>query len=168
MKKLFLLILFIGALACSRPQSDGIIRSFPLDDLTGVIASTNVTIDKEMSSDGGGSLRIDAPAEITVPLFEISDIDIDNARIFYRAKVKTENVFGQVYLEMLCHFPEKGEFFSRGQGTLMSGSTDWTSQETPFILQKGEKPDLIKLNLVINGSGTVWIDDIKLARGPLR
>jgi len=35
-------------------------------------------------------------------------------------------------------------------------------------LKKGQKPELVKLNLVITGKGTVWIDDIKLIRGPLR
>lgn len=37
----------------------------------------------------------------------------------------------------------------------------------PFFLQKGENPDNVKLNLVIEGKGTVWIDDIHLYKGPL-
>lgn len=44
----------------------------------------------------------------------------------------------------------------------------WTTVETPFFLQKGQNPDNIKLNLVVNGKGTVWIDDIKLIKGPLQ
>ena len=38
---------------------------------------------------------------------------------------------------------------------------------TPFFLQAGQKPDLIRLNLVIQGKGRVWIDDVHLMRGPL-
>jgi hypothetical protein len=50
----------------------------------------------------------------------------------------------------------------------MSGTNGWTSVETPFFLKKGEKPDNVKLNVVVDGTGTVWIDDIKLMKGPLQ
>jgi len=96
------------------------------------------------------------------------DIDVENARLIYKAQVRTENVEGQVYLEMWCCFPGKGEFFSRGLMTPLTGTTDWTTQETPFFLKKGQNPDNVKLNLVINGKGTVWIDDIRLLTGPLK
>jgi hypothetical protein len=153
---------------CSRPSNKvAVLRQFPLDDLQGLIAQSDVQIDRQVSSDGKGSLRIDAAAPITVPLFEVHDLKVDNARLIYHARLRAEKVFGQAYLEMLCHFPGKGEFFSRGQATLLSGTTDWTTQETPFFLQKGEVPDYVKLNLVINGRGTAWIDDIRLLKGPL-
>jgi hypothetical protein len=102
-----------------------------------------------------------------VRLFEIDDIHVENATLIYRAKLKTENVDGKVYLEMWCRFPGKGEFFSRGLATPLTGTTDWTTEETPFILKKGEKPDYVKLNLVIDGTGTVWIDAISLLRAPI-
>jgi hypothetical protein len=153
--------------SCAKHNQVGIIRQFPLDDMTGVIYQSNAQIDKTVSADGRGSLKIETTEPITVPIFEINDLKIDNAKIFYQAKVRTKDVIGQVYLEMLCHFPNKGEFFSRGQETLLTGTTEWTSQEIPFVLQKGEIPDIIKLNLVINGHGTVWVDDIALSRGPL-
>lgn len=80
----------------------------------------------------------------------------------------TENVEGQVFLEMWCHFPGKGEFFSRGLQNTLSGTTGWTTVETVFFLKKGENPDNVKLNLVIDGRGTIWIDDIHLLEGPLQ
>jgi hypothetical protein len=145
---------------CSKRTSE--LKYFPLDSLDGVIAQSGVTLDQQVSADGHGSLRIETAETVTVPIFEVSDINIDNARLLYQAKVKTEGVIGQVYLEMLCHFPERGEFFSRGQATLLTGSNNWTFQETPFLFQRGETPDIIKLNIVINGHGVVWIDDIRL------
>jgi len=69
---------------------------------------------------------------------------------------------------MWCHFPGKGEFFSRALQSPLSGSNEWTSQETPFFLKKGENPDNIKINVVVNGKGTVWIDDIHLVKAPLK
>jgi hypothetical protein len=58
-----------------------------------------------------------------------------------------------------------GEFFSRGLQTPLTGTTDWTTEETLLFLEKGENPDNVKLNLVINGKGTAWIDDIRLLKG---
>jgi hypothetical protein len=51
--------------------------------------------------------------------------------------------------------------------TPLSDTTDWTTQQTPFFLQKGDNPDNVKLNLVINGKGMAWIDDIQVMQGPL-
>ena len=44
-------------------------------------------------------------------------------------------------------------------------STEWTSQEIPFFLKKGENPDDIRLNLLIKGKGTVRMDDIRFLKG---
>jgi hypothetical protein len=87
--------------------------------------------------------------------------------VTYRAKLKTENLTEQAYLEMWCRLPGKGEFFSRGLAHTVTGSNDWASYETPFLLKKGEKPDLIKLNLVVKGAGKVWVKDVELLKGPL-
>ena len=144
------------------------IKQYPINSLEGIITKSGVEFDKTVSSDGKGSLKVTVKEPTTVRLFETGGIDIENARLIYQARVKTEKVEGQVYLEMWCHFPGKGEFFSRGLQTPLTGTTDWTTEETPFFLRKGEKPDNVKLNLVINGKGTAWIDDIRLLKGPLQ
>ncbi len=68
---------------------------------------------------------------------------------------------------MWCVFKDKGEYFSRALHDPFTGTTDWKLQQTPFFLEKGQNPDNIKLNLVINGQGTVWIDNIKLLKAPV-
>jgi hypothetical protein len=156
-------------LGCAQKQLPSAVelKKFPVDSMEGVLTQTGVEVDNKITSDGNGALRITADGPATVRLFEVHDLDVENARLIYQAKVRTEGVEGQVYLEMWCNFPGKGEFFSRGLQTPLSGSTGWTTEETPFILQKGEKPDYVKLNLVINGKGTAWIDDIRLLKGTL-
>jgi hypothetical protein len=166
--RMYLIMVFI-LVGCSQPpQQVSELKRFPLDTLEGVITQSGLQIDKEVSTDGNGSLKIVVPEPTVVRLFELGDIDVENARLIYQAKVKTEGVEGQVYLEMWCRFPGKGEFFSRGLQTPLTGTTNWTSEETPFFLKKGENPDNVKLNLVINGKGTAWIDDIRLLKGPLQ
>ncbi|MGZ3590471.1 MAG: hypothetical protein ACXU99_07410 [Thermodesulfobacteriota bacterium] len=155
--------------SCSKPSQEVVeLKRFPIDGIEGIITQSGVQFDKEVSSDGNGSLKITATEPTVVRLFELGDIDVENARLIYQAKVRTEGVEGQVYLEMWCHFPGKGEYFSRGLQTPLTGTTNWTTEETPFFLKKGEDPDNVKLNLVVNGKGTAWIDDIRVLKGPLQ
>ena len=146
------------------------LKSFPLDSMEGLIAQSGVTIDKQISSDGNGSLRIEVTETTTIRLFETGDIDIEDARLIYQARLRTQNLQGKAYLEMWCQFPGGGEYFSKGLHAALIGSTgtNWTIEEIPFILKKGQNPDNVKLNLVIEGTGTVWIDDIRLLKGPLK
>ncbi|KPJ61308.1 MAG: hypothetical protein AMJ46_02765 [Latescibacteria bacterium DG_63] len=159
-------------LGCSK-SSDKLVdlRHYPIDSMEGIITRSSVEIDEEISSDDAASLRVTV-AELSeeptvIRLFETGDIDVENATLVYQAKVRTEDVQGQVFLEMWCHFPGRGEFFSRGLMSALTGSCDWTTQETPFFLKEGENPDNVKLNLVIVGKGTAWIDDVRLSKGPL-
>jgi len=164
---LMIAFLFVG---CGKKASKEIaeIQHFPVDNTEEIITQSGVQIDKQISADGNGSLRITATEPTVVRLFEVGDIDVENARLIYQAKVRTEGVEGQVFLEMWCHFPGKGEFFSRGLQTPLTGTIDWTTEEIFFLLRKGENPDNVKLNLVIDGKGTAWIDDIRLLKGPLQ
>ena len=160
--------ILLAIMGCSQPKIEVTeLQHFPLDSPEGLITGSGVVIDKEISSDGNGSLKVTAAAPVVVRLFETGDIDIENGRLMYRAKLRTEKLEGQAYLEMWCNFQGKGEFFSRGLERPLTGTTDWTTEETPFFLQKGENPSFVKLNLVINGKGTVWIDDIRLLKGQL-
>ncbi len=143
------------------------IARFPVDSLDNIVAQSDVDMDEEITSDGNGAVRISTQAPITLHLYETGDLDVEEARLIYRAKLRTRDVEGKAYLEMLCCFNDKGEFFSRALRSPLSGTTEWTVQETPFFLKAGENPDNIKLNMVIDGKGTVWVDDIHLLRGAL-
>jgi len=162
-------VVTIFLFACSpKPVEVEEIKHYSMDTLDGIIAGTDVQIDNKVTIDQNGSLRITASKPTTVRLFETGDIDIENARLIYKAKLRTAGVEGRVYLEMWCHFPGKGVYFSRAIDASLSGSNEWASQETPFFLKKDQNPDNVKLNLVVDGKGTVWIDDIRLLKDPLR
>ena len=165
------LLLFLATVACGQGQGTQApveLKHFPLDSMEGVRAASGVSFDPAVTSDGQGSLQIEAAEPTTVPLFEVSDISIDNAALIYQANLQTEGLQGQTYLEMWVRFPEKGEYFSRGLDRPLSGTTSWATVATPFFLEEGQSPDLIRLNLVVNGKGKVWIDNIRLLRQPLR
>jgi len=143
------------------------LKHYALDNVAGVLARSMVELDDMVTYDGGGSFKIRTDDSIVITLFETGDIDIEKARLIYQAMVRTENLDGKVYLEMWCCFDNKGEYFSRDLKTPLSGTVEWASEETPFFLQKGQNPDNVKLNLVITGPGTIWIDDIRLLKAPL-
>jgi len=161
----FVCLFMILVAACSTKSVETTeIKHYPIDSLEGIITKSGVQMDEKITSDGNGSLRITTSTPTTVRLYETGNIDIENARLIYQAKLRTKDVEGQVYIEMWCHFPGKGESFSRALQSPLSGSNEWTSQETPFFLKKSENPDNVKINLVVNGKGTVWIDDIRLIK----
>ena len=68
---------------------------------------------------------------------------------------------------MWCRLPGRGEFFSKGAQQAVSGTANWARYEIPFYLKRGQKPDLIKLNLAVAGPGTVWLRNIELLKTPL-
>jgi tRNA A-37 threonylcarbamoyl transferase component Bud32 len=100
------------------------------------------------------------------PLFEIGRAQVDQCILSFQASMKTEGVAERAYLEMMCRLPE-GEASSKGFHHAVQGTNGWANYSTPFFLQAGQRPELIRLNLVIEGKGTVWIRDIEVFAMPL-
>jgi hypothetical protein len=111
---------------------------------------------------------VEAADNRTIRLFEVADLELEQCLLTYRAKMKAEGLSGRAFLEMWCCLPGRGDFFSKGLAQALTGTIDWSSYDIPFYLKKGQKPDLVKLNLVVEGRGKVWIKDIELLRTPLR
>ena len=174
MRQVFFIITLIVMLqyilsGCTEEEGKRIqqLKFYPADDLTGIINLSRVTLDTVIFSEGTGSIKVVADQPMVVKLYEFEDLEVENCRIIYQAKLKTAGLLGDAYLEMWCHFPGKGDFFSRTLHSKLSGDNDWSSHEAPFMLQKGERPDHVTLNLAVNGTGTVWIDNIRLIKVPL-
>jgi len=168
---IILIALGVFGIACTSPEpaakEEKILAAFPLDSFEGIVDVTALQIDPGVFAEGEGSARIESGGTATVRLFEIDDPDVEYARLVYRARLKTANVAGKAYLEMWCSFPGKGENFSRSLQAPLSGTADWTEVETPFFLKKGENPDRVRLNVVLEGGGTLWVDDIRLVAAEL-
>jgi len=168
--RVILFLLVISVVGCTQSQVSAPsveIKRMKLNSASDVLAKTGVAFDPQTSSVGKGSLRIDAVEPMVVPLFEVNDVSIENASLIYQASLQSENLDGKAFLEMWVRIPGKGEFFSRGLDRPITGTMSWMMVATPFFLQAGQKPDLIRLNLVVQGKGRVWIDDIRLLRAPL-
>jgi tRNA A-37 threonylcarbamoyl transferase component Bud32 len=121
------------------------------------------TISKDLVVEDGGWFANCAEPR-TIQLFELPNPGVEDCKIIYRAQLKTEKLKGRAYLEMWCRLPGSGESFSKGLDHVATGSTDWASYETPFFLKKGEKPDLLRLNLVVEGTGRVGIRNVEVCK----
>ncbi len=68
------------------------LKRFPLDSLDGIKPQSAIQIDKRISSDGNGPLRITITETKTVNLFKIGNIDVENPQSIDRAQVRTEKI----------------------------------------------------------------------------
>jgi hypothetical protein len=103
-----------------------------------------------------------------VRLYEVQNPGTESGLLLYRARLRAEGLQGRASLEMWCRFPGRVEFFSKGapMGQSVEGSTDWTDLEIPFLVRKGEIPDLVRLNVVVEGAGKVRLRDVELLYAP--
>jgi predicted Ser/Thr protein kinase len=125
-------------------------------------SSADKPLSASLALNADGAWQVSCSSTQVFRIFEFPDPGVDDCTVLYQAKLKTEDLAGRAYLEMWCRFPGLGEAFSRGLDNTVSASTDWVNCQTPFFLKKGEKPDLIRVNLVVEGKGKVFIKDIRL------
>jgi hypothetical protein len=147
---------FSGPKPAGPPQ---VLRAFAPDQPT--ITQSGIRVEN-------GAWHIDASAEEqTIRLFEVENPAVEQCLLTYRAELKAEDLQGRAFLEMWCRMPGRGEFFSKGYKQAVSGTVEWARYEIPFYLKGDQKPDLIKLNVVVEGPGTVWLRNLELLKTPL-
>lgn len=171
---LILAVLTLVSGCYGSPEGGTVNLRFPVSDIDQLSTRTGVEIDREISSDGNGSLMLQTELLETVELFEIENPGLNNTRVVYRAMIRTEGLTGDgdmrgiAYLEMKALFPGGEELVSHGPRIPPTGTTDWTPVETVLYVDKGVNPEKVLLSLVVDGKGKVWIDDVALDSRPLR
>jgi hypothetical protein len=159
------LLLLVSWVLCFSGASAEVIKELALDDTDSL--GTVIDNDDSVKTEGSHSMRIRTLWPTTICLGEVTGLDIDESTLIYQAKVRSELVEGVAYLEMWCHV-DGGKYFSRGKNAVVRGSRPWHTLETPFFLQQGQKVEKVTLNVVIEGTGTIWLDAVTLIRQPLQ
>ncbi len=149
--------------AASGTASAQYLTRIPLDNHATL--GTTVATDTSVRTEGGASIRVRTrwPTVINIGQETRIPIPIDGGLLIFKAKLRAAALDGTAYLEIWCHFADGSRYFSRGLDSTVSGSVDWTQVRTVFHLQPGQRPSAVTLNLVVNGTGTVWIDEARLA-----
>jgi hypothetical protein len=161
MKRTLMIFAVLALVANSTHAED--LKKLNLDDASAI--GTTIQTDTQVKAEGKSSIKITTRWPTTICLGEVAGPDVAGARLVYKARVKSD-LDGTAFLEMWAHVGG-GQYFSRGLNDVVKQKTDWKIIQTPFVFQKGQKPGKVTLNVVINGKGTVWIDDIVLSKEPL-
>jgi hypothetical protein len=156
-------IFLVMALVASSGYAEEL-KKLGLDDASAI--GTTIQSDSQVKAEGKGSIKITTQWPTTICLGEVTGLNVENAKLVYAAKVKSD-LQGSAFLEIWAHVGG-GQYFSRGMNDPVSQKSDWKTIQTPFMFQKGQKPDKLTLNLIINGKGTVWVDDVVLSKEPLK
>jgi hypothetical protein len=158
-----LMIFAVLVLMAGLTQAEDL-KKLSLDDSSAI--GTRIQTDTQVKAEGKGSIKITTQWPTTICLGEVTGLNIEGAKLVYKARVKSD-LDGMAFLELWAHVGG-GQYFSKGMNDVVSQKTDWKTIQTPFLFQKGQKPDKVTLNVVINGKGTLWIDDVVLSKEPLK
>ncbi len=125
----------------------------------------SVRLETGAGASGGTAIRVTSNVTgiVSVPLVEVPLEEVDDATLWYAAKLRGEGLGAPAYLELWCEFPERGRFFSRALDQSVTGDTDWRTAATPFLLKKGQFASAAYLGVRLEGNGTVWLDDLRLS-----
>jgi hypothetical protein len=102
------------------------------------------------------------------PLATIDAPAIAAAGYALEGEVRYAGVSGQAYLEMWSIFPDGSRYFSRtldvaGLLAALEGDSEWRPFQLPFLLEGAPGgPSSLEVNVVLPGSGTVWVGPIRL------
>jgi hypothetical protein len=144
------------------------LRRFSANNLDGVLEPSGIAIDREISSDGQGSLRITASGGIqTIRLFEITGLRLQNEQIVFRAQLRAQGK-GKLYSKMMVYQSMAKTYYGRSPGEAFQQQAKWHPIEARHFLTGTDLPDRLELQLIVEeGAGTIWIDDLRLLSGPL-
>ncbi|MEW6143970.1 MAG: hypothetical protein AB1598_03020 [Thermodesulfobacteriota bacterium] len=165
---------FAAASCYDSAEKEMNVKKFPVSDAGEFSALSNAVIDRSVTSDGNGSLLVDAGSPVEVALYTLDGSGLEHARAAYKAMLRTEGLTGEgesrgiAYLEMKLRYPGGEDIVSRGPAVPPTGTTGWTPAETVIYSDKGDAPESVTLSLVVDGRGKVWIDDVMLVSQPLR
>ncbi|MBU1109772.1 MAG: hypothetical protein KKB51_24030 [Candidatus Riflebacteria bacterium] len=161
MKRILMIVAMLALVSSLTHAED--LKTLNLDDASTI--GMTIQADTQVKAEGKSSIKITTLWSTTICLGEITGLDVEDAILVYKAKVKSD-LEGTAFLEMWSHVGGR-QYFSRGMNDVIEQKTDWKIIQTPSVFQKGQKPDKVTLNVVINGKGTLWIDDIVLSKEPL-
>jgi hypothetical protein len=153
------------SVACSGPTaSPRVLYSDHLESLDAILTRSGVTLDRAISGDGRGVIRLDSTGPMIVRIAEVRPENAEGVVLTYRGHLRAARLRGRAYLEMSYSVPGRKDLVVNAQEAAVSGTTDWVSQQTRLLLEKGQRVNAVKLNVVVEGTGTVWIGPVLLGQ----
>ena len=160
-------VLLLGSAAS---LADNEIIEFPINSSQDIVSSGSVRIDPESEN----ALLVNSDGKREIELFDIEGSGLGDKKLTYSAVMRTKDLTatddtsGIAYLELTVLFPDGEELVARGPRVPLSGTTKWRSAETALYVDKGGDPQNVSLDLIVDGAGKVWVQDVRLSTRPLR
>ena len=137
--------------------------------------SYDCSLDPEVGHDGLGSAKIEKSDDGEVSWFTegvwgfpYSFDEVLGKTYRFSGYVKTENVVGEAYIANKQYQHASPEDYTLYKSEAVTGTNDWTYVSFTFVAQERSFADgsrqrcIDHFYLTLNGSGTVWFDDVKL------
>lgn len=160
-------ILILGSVISLADQE---IVELPINSAQDIVSSGSVRIDPESEN----ALLVNSDGKKEIELFDIEGTGLGDKKLTYSAVMRTKDLMstddtrGIAYLELTVLFPDGEELVARGPRVPLSGTTEWRSAETVLYVDKGGDPQNVSLDLIVDGAGKVWLQDLRLSTRPLR
>ncbi len=160
-------ILILGSVISLADQE---IVELPINSAQDIVSSGSVRIDPESEN----ALLVNSDGKKEIELFDIEGTGLGDKKLTYSAVMRTKDLTstddtrGIAYLELTVLFPDGEELVARGPRVPLSGTTEWRSAETVLYVDKGGDPQNVSLDLIVDGAGKVWLQDVRLSTRPLR
>lgn len=155
--------LLASALVAAPLAAADILGSFSCDDIAQV--KTLISVDKQTTADGNGSIKVEAAQSALVTIADQKNLSVpkDNT-LWCTLKVKCAGVKQRAYLEMWSEVAEGRRAFSKGLDQVLIGDSDWREIRLPMMVNADFTVSRALVNVVIEGPGTVWVDEIKFSK----
>ncbi|MEZ0276387.1 MAG: serine/threonine-protein kinase, partial [Roseimicrobium sp.] len=124
---------------------------------------TKISTDSGITKDGHGSLKIEAPQGATLTIAEQDGLETPpGGTIWCRAHLRCEGISGRAFLMVHLETASGALLYSKGEPQSVSGTEDWREVLIPIRLDAQSSIKKVRVNLIVQGPGTVWVDDIQI------
>ncbi|MBQ8407637.1 MAG: hypothetical protein IJY39_02095 [Clostridia bacterium] len=132
------------------------------------------TMDAEVGHDGAGSVKIEKKTSGEASWYTegvwgypYSFDQVQGKTYRLSGYIKTENVVGEAYIANIQYAHPTPNQLTETKSASVTGTTDWTYVSITFVgqerMQNGSVQRCIDhFFLTLNGTGTVWFDDVKI------
>ncbi len=130
----------------------------------------NAVFDDKNSSDGNGSLMLKVENSTKITLLHKNDIDTKECSLVILMMFRTSDIDAKdnLFLELSTVQLSGLNTTTRSVRKLIEFSPEWAETSITLVPEPEYYPDNFTLQLISNGTGTIWIDDIVVTKSPLR
>lgn len=146
-----------------------VIAARSLDSSNLAQVATRVVVDAVETTDGDGSLRIEAAHGAVLTLGELAGIQMTEGEILWcEARVKCRDLKQGGHLELWGELADGSRVLGRGGDQGLQGDQDWRIVRIPLEVGRATELRRVFVNGVISGPGTLWVDEVRFTAVPGR